>query len=448
MTSVTSETSETGVTSRRPRPARFVVPATCGALALALHVVAAVLHAAEPTAVRGMPALGSPTWWWGAAVLVAQGVVLALRPRATPWLLVAVAVGVPALSVLGEGVGVGLLAVVVAAYEATIGVLTTASSDAARRAPRLRTLAGFAAAALLVGAGVAASELRLGNAASLAVVGGLLQALGTVGLPVLAATVVGSRRDARAAHADSAAARAREHDALVRVAVERERTAMARELHDIAAHHLSGIAVMSGAIGRQIDVDPEGAKAAVAQVREQSTAMLRDLRHLVVLLRDDDRAVADADGRADGGNGGTDRRDGVVRMETLAGVAELVERAPGATLRRSGPLDAFVEDGALGPLAQLVVYRTVQEALANASRHAPGATCEVHLDATDGTRLEVGVRNGAPTTRDLPPHEPGYGLVGMRERAEVTGATLRYGPTAEGGWVVHLTVPTTTGGRV
>ncbi len=439
MTSVTSVTSET---SPRPRPARFVVPATCGALALALHVLAAALHAAEPTAVQGIPPLGSPTWWWGAAVLVAQSAVLALRPRATPWLVAVVAAGVPALSVLGEGVGVGLLAVVVAAYEATIGVLTWSSSQEGRRAARPRVLAAFAVAALLVGAGVAASELRLGNDTSLAVVGGLLQALGAVGLPVLAATVVGSRRDARAAHADSAAARAREHDALVRVAVERERTAMARELHDIAAHHLSGIAVMSGAIGRQIDVDPEGAKAAVAQVREQSTAMLRDLRHLVVLLRDDDAA-----GHSSGHSSGHEVGDGVVRMETLAGVAELVERAPGATLRRSGPLDALVADGALGPLAQLVVYRTVQESLANASRHAPGATCEVGLDATDDARLEVTVRNGAPTTRDLPPHEPGYGLVGMRERAEVTGATLRYGPTAEGGWVVHLTVPTATGGE-
>jgi len=416
-------TSEPGTTGRRP--ARTVVPATCGALALALHAVAAALHAAEPTVARGVPPLGSPVWWWTGAVLVAQAAVLALRPRATPWLLAAVAAGVPALSVLGEGVGVGLLAVLVAAYEATPGLLTGPRTP--RPAARVGSVAAFVVTALLVVVGVAASELRIGSTTSVAVVGGLLQAVGTVGLPALAATVVGARRDARAAHADSAAARAREHDALVRVAVERERTAMARELHDIAAHHLSGIAVMSSAIGRQIDVDPEGAKAAVAQVREQSTAMLRDLRHLVVLLRDDD-----------GGTG-----DGLVRMETLAGVAGLVERVPGATLRRSGPLDALVADGALGPLAQLVVYRTVQEALANAVRHAPGAGCEVHLDATGGERLEVSVRNG-PATYDLPPHEPGYGLVGMRERAEVTGAALRYGPTAEGGWVVHLTVPATT----
>jgi signal transduction histidine kinase len=258
-----------------------------------------------------------------------------------------------------------------------------------------------------------------------------VQALGTVGLPVLAAAVVGSRREARTARADTLAARTREHDALVQVAVERERTAMARELHDIAAHHLSGIAVMTGAIGRQIDVDPAGAKIAVAQVREQSTAMLRDLRNLVVLLRDTD---------APGDTGGA------VRMETLAGVAELVDRTRESgldvTLERSGPVDELAATGSLGPLAQLVVYRTVQEGLANASRHAPGARCEVLLDAGDGSALVVTVRNGpSPHRTDLPPHEPGYGLVGMRERAEVTGATLRHGPRVDGGWQLRLTVP-------
>jgi signal transduction histidine kinase len=158
--------------------------------------------------------------------------------------------------------------------------------------------------------------------------------------------------------------------------------------------------------------------------------MLRDLRNLVVLLRDTEA--------------GDD--DGTVRMETLAGVSELVDRARESgvdvSLERSGPVDELAATGALGPLAQLVVYRTVQEGLANASRHAPGAACEVHLDARDGTGLVVTVHNGPPPTRASPaPHAPGYGLIGMRERAEVTGATLRYGPGADGGWELRLTVP-------
>ncbi|WP_141372050.1 sensor histidine kinase [Cellulomonas cellasea] len=406
--------------ARRRQPlARYAVPATCGGLAVGLLVAATLLHAADPTSVLGMPGFDDPTWWWAAAVVVAQAVALGVRPRTTPGVLLAVGAAVPALAVLGEGIGIGLVAVLVAAFE------TAVEGPSPRRWPAL------AAAGVLVAAGVATSELRIGSVAAAAVVGGLVQALGTVGLPVLAAAVVGSRREARTARADTLAARTREHDALVQVAVERERTAMARELHDIAAHHLSGIAVMTGAIGRQIDVDPAGAKIAVAQVREQSTAMLRDLRNLVVLLRDTD-APGDA--------------DGAVRMETLAGVAELVDRARESgldvTLERSGPVDELAATGSLGPLAQLVVYRTVQEGLANASRHAPGARCEVLLDAGDGSALVVTVRNGPPPDgTDLPPHEPGYGLVGMRERAEVTGATLRHGPRVDGGWQLRLTVP-------
>ncbi|KMM45187.1 MAG: histidine kinase [Cellulomonas sp.] len=404
---------------RRPRPARLAVPAACAAIAVVLLVVAAMLHAADPAGVVGMPALGTPLWWWAVVVVLLQAVALASRPHADARVLVAVAVGVPALAGLGEGIGVCLVAVLVAAYEVAL------------HGRQSRTVPALVAAGLLVAAGVVWSELRIGTEVAIAITGGLVQAAGTVGLPVLVATFVGARREARAAQADSLAARAREHDALVRVAVERERTAMARELHDIAAHHLSGIAVMSGAIGRQIDVDPAGAKVAVAQVREQSTAMLRDLRNLVVLLRDDDAPAEQA---------------GVVRMETLTGVAELVATAHGqgldVTLRREGPLDELAASGALGPLAQLVVYRTVQESLANAGRHAPGAPCEVHLDARTDDRLEVTVRNGPPPQDQEPPrHDPGYGLVGMRERAEVTGARLRYGPTGDGGWQVRLTVP-------
>jgi len=404
---------------RRPRPARLAVPAACAAIAVVLLVVAAMLHAADPAGVVGMPALGTPLWWWAVVVVLLQAVALASRPHADARVLVAVAVGVPALAGLGEGIGVCLVAVLVAAYEVAL------------HGRQSRTVPALVAAGLLVAAGVVWSELRIGTEVAIAITGGLVQAAGTVGLPVLVATFVGARREARAAQADSLAARAREHDALVRVAVERERTAMARELHDIAAHHLSGIAVMSGAIGRQIDVDPAGAKVAVAQVREQSTAMLRDLRNLVVLLRDDDGPAEQA---------------GVVRMETLTGVAELVATAHGqgldVTLRREGPLDELAASGALGPLAQLVAYRTVQESLANAGRHAPGAPCEVHLDARTDDRLEVTVRNGPPPQDQEPPrHDPGYGLVGMRERAEVTGARLRYGPTGDGGWQVRLTVP-------
>ncbi|WP_199423129.1 sensor histidine kinase [Actinotalea solisilvae] len=405
--------------AHRGRRATWVVPAACGLLSVALLAASSAVAASEP-GVRGVPGTDDVAWWWALAVLLAQAAVLALlrtRPRAA---LLAVATGVPALAVLGDAIGVGLVAVVVATATAVVA-----------RPPRALA-ASLVGAAALVAVGVAATELRLGGGGWLALGAGLLQGAGGVGLPALLASVVAARRDAVAALAESVEAQERARDALVQVAVERERTAMARELHDIAAHHLSGIAVMTAAIGRQIDVDPAGAQLAVAQVREQSTAMLRDLRNLVVLLREADEHEDD---RA------------TVRVETLAGVAELVARARAAgqdvTLETSGPVAELAASGAVGPLAQLAAYRVVQEALANAARHAPGARCAVTVDARDGSRVDVVVRNGVPARGAAPTRSaaPGYGLVGMRERAELTGATLGYGPTEDGGWRVALAVP-------
>jgi signal transduction histidine kinase len=412
------------MTGRRAPHARrpaLVVPAACGALSLALLVMSVGVATSDPASVRGVPGLDDPAWWWSAAVLVAQAVVLGAlwaRPRAA---LLAAAAGLPLLVTLGDAIGVGLTAVVVGTCRAVVA-----------RPPR-PLVPALLGAGTLVAAGVAAAGIRTGNGWWPALGAGVLQGVAAVGIPFVLASLYAARRDAVTALAEAAEAEVRARDALVRVAVERERTSMARELHDIAAHHLSGIAVMTGAIGRQIDTDPEGAKQAVAQVREQSTAMLRDLRNLVVLLRDTD-ALADP--------------AAAVRVETLAGVAGLVDRAREAgadvTLERAGPVDEVAASGAVGPLAQLAAYRVVQEALANAARHAPGARCTVRVDASDGHRVRVLVRNDAPARPEPAGGPPGYGLVGMRERAELTGATLRYGPTDDGGWQVALEVPVTT----
>ena len=189
------------------------------------------------------------------------------------------------------------------------------------------------------------------------------------------------------------------------------------------------IAVMSAAIATQIDTDPGAAKAAVADVRRQSTAVLRDLRNLVGLLRDhDDPAAADG-----------------VRAETLAGISDLVGSVVAAgqhvvlTVVESPerrPLGSGV-----GPLAQLAAYRMVQEALANAGRHAPGSRCDVEVDDRGSEALVVTVRNApGPPVRD-PAVRGGLGLVGMRERAELTGSTVEAGATPDGGWLVRLRTP-------
>jgi signal transduction histidine kinase len=210
----------------------------------------------------------------------------------------------------------------------------------------------------------------------------------------------------------------REQDALLQAAVARQRVAMSRELHDIAAHHMSGIALMAAAMDRQIDSDPAAAKRSARQVREQSSAVLDDLRRLVGLLRED--------------------ADAARPVETLDAVSALVEarRAAGAEIDLVLP----AERQEVGPLAQLVAYRMVQESLANAAAHAPGARCVVEIGEPRGGRLAITVRNGPPTGPDPGPGS-GFGLVGMAERAQLVGGDLTCGATPDGGWEVRLTLP-------
>nr|WP_255521650.1 histidine kinase [Frondihabitans sp. VKM Ac-2883] len=199
---------------------------------------------------------------------------------------------------------------------------------------------------------------------------------------------------------------------------------MARELHDIAAHHLSGIALMAAVIDRQIDSDPERAHEGVRQVREESTAVLDDLRRLVGLLRDDapaERAV-----------------------ETVAGILDLVERTAlrsdvRLAIRTAGD-QTHLADG-VGPLAQLAAYRTAQEALANAALHAAGAPVTVTIDDLEPSSVTIRIENGpaaapAASTSSF----GGSGVRGMRERADLVGARLQAGPTDDGGWRVELTL--------
>lgn len=397
---------------------RLLPPLVVWLLTTVLLVVTPGLDSADPS-VAGSPALGSAGWWIALAVLTGQAAVLLARRSRPLAVLLVVAAGAVALAVTGAGDATSLssAAVVVAVWSAVT------STPLPRR---IRALAGaLAGAALLVAAGTALSQVTIGLAPGTAVLAGLVQGAGVIALPALLAATVRARRDAREARTDLALAVDREQSAQLAAAIAEERTAMARELHDIAAHHLTGIAVMTGAVERQIDTDPAGAKESVRQVRTQSTAMLRELRGLVTLLR--------SPGQAEATSG----------QERLSHLADLVSAA-----RRSGLEVSLSTLGsgsveAVGPLAQLSAYRTVQECLANAARHAPGARCEVVLDSREPDVVVVTVRN-EPPPGPVPsgsPNRRGLGLVGMQERADLTGSTLEAGPTAEGGWQTQLRIP-------
>ncbi|MGN8048499.1 sensor histidine kinase [Curtobacterium sp. 22159] len=427
-----------------PRARRTDALVAVGSAVLAIGLLLGVpaADAADPSTIPSGapdPAVGSVPWTLLVVTLLVQSAVLLVARRAPRTvLLVVAALPVVLASVSVSTVfGLSALPVVVAVVLAAL------------RVPLPRLWPAVAVAALLVatGSGIewagTSGAFRSGAAFGLgASIGqGALQAVGAVGLPLVVTLIVRSRRelraarraeaDARTAEADArtaaadartaeAAAVAREQDARVDAAVSRERAAMARELHDIAAHHLSGIALMSAVVDRQIDTDPEQAHDGVRQVREQSTAVLEDLRRLVGLLRDDAPAER--------------------TVETVAGIVDLVEhaRTRTAVVLDVRPGDRPLAEG-IGPLTQLVAYRTVQEALANVALHAAGATCTVTVDDRHPDHLTVRVENGAPTAPSVgSTPSGGNGLRGMRERAELVGARLQVGPTRDGGWSVEL----------
>ncbi|BBG02609.1 MULTISPECIES: sensor histidine kinase [Pseudonocardia] len=389
-------------------PLRVVGAVVCGLVATALLLVLPVVAGAD-AGLDPVPHPGGTGWWVVAAVLVAQAVTLMWVSRAPA----AVLIGVTALPLLLAWAAPG------GAYSLTAVVQLVAVFLAVLAARPLRRLWGvLAGTGLLLATGQFGNEIGAGAEAGPAAAGAVFQALVVVGLPLLFGLVVAARRDASESRRNEVQALRREQDALLAAAMSRQRTALSRELHDIAAHHMSGIAIMAAAIDRQIDSDTATARRSARQIREHSRAVLDDLRRLVGLLREEPDA---------------DRPPA-----TIEAVAALVE-----TRRAAGTeVDLVVsdEDVDAGPLAQLVAHRMVQESLANAAVHAPGARCTVEIGAPQDGWLTIAVRNGVPTGPDPGPGG-GFGLLGMAERAQLVGADLTHGPTTDGGWEVRLRLP-------
>jgi signal transduction histidine kinase len=209
-----------------------------------------------------------------------------------------------------------------------------------------------------------------------------------------------------------------EQDAFARLSVRRERARIARELHDIVAHHLAVIVVQAGA-GRMAPpthVDRNAER--LASIRESGGHALEEMARLVDLL--------------DTGGGGESRAFG--KLSVL-----LDEAAAGGVPVRFIPMPAGV---ALPPELEDAAYRVVQEGLTNAIKHAPGAPVLVRLTAP-GDELEIEVRNERADTRSvLAATGSGLGLAGMRERVESLGGSLDAGPAAGGGWCLTARLPT------
>jgi signal transduction histidine kinase len=199
-------------------------------------------------------------------------------------------------------------------------------------------------------------------------------------------------------------------------AVRAERTAIARELHDLVAHHLASIAVQTGAARHALaGADPE-VDQALAQVHATSRAGLGDLKHLMTVLRDPAStgvSFADADGLP----------------AALAAVADRT-RAAGVTL--DADIDPAVTH--LDSMRRLAVLRVVQEGLTNVVKHG-GRHATLTVRVRDGVRITV-TDDGTDTKAG----RPGFGLVGMRERVELLGGRVTAGRHGAG-WTLAAVIP-------
>lgn len=202
-------------------------------------------------------------------------------------------------------------------------------------------------------------------------------------------------------------------------AVALDRVRIARELHDVVAHHVSAMGVQAGAARTVIDQNPEAAKTALGAVEDSSRQVIRELHHLLDTLRHDDDQEQEAPSTI-----GLDDLDPLVRSSTAAGTP--------TSMRTIGdPIE-------VPEFVQLNLYRIAQEALTNARRHAgPGVSADLRLRySEDAVELEV-----TNTGRVVLGSRTGLGTLGMRERATAMGAHLETGPRDQGGYLVRVRVP-------
>lgn len=213
----------------------------------------------------------------------------------------------------------------------------------------------------------------------------------------------------------------RERETTAAQAVSLERVRIARELHDVVAHHVSAMGVQAAAARTVIERDPDAARGALAGIETSAREALSELRNLLETLRTSSDATEDAS---------------TLRLSDLpALVAHAGENGLPTTLRIVG------EPGELPATVHANLFRIAQEALTNARRHGgPGATADVRL-RYEPDAVELEVHN---TGRVVGPPAPGLGLVGMRERAAASGGSIEAGPRREGGFLVRVRVPVGT----
>ncbi|MFH8568812.1 sensor histidine kinase [Streptomyces sp. NPDC017993] len=285
----------------------------------------------------------------------------------------------------------------------------------------------------------------------------LIDACVTSAAPITLGLLVRTRRELAVRVEDLTRSLRREDRLLADRVKTTERARLAREMHDVVAHQVSLISLQAGAV--QVSTEDEAARTGAKTIRDLSIRTLEELRHMVGVLR------------AAGGD--AEEARGLAPQPDLDELPRLIEMSA---------LDVTYEGGVVAGASgaktvERAAFRTVQEALTNVRKHAPGAQVRVRVDPVDTIRaphptvgdgtdgpdaaravgrrradasgdeaaqgLRVEIRNGPPdaTATALALPGGGHGLVGLRERAQSLGGTLEARPTSDGGFVVRAEFP-------
>jgi len=221
---------------------------------------------------------------------------------------------------------------------------------------------------------------------------------------------------ARAEYAE----RSREEDARHRVAEERMR--IARELHDVVAHHLALANAQAGTAAHLARTHPEQVQKILTDLAGTTSSALREMKATVGLLRQPD--------------------DPDAPLAPTPGLGQLTELTD--TFKSTGLTVRMVTEGSSRPLTpgvDLTAYRIVQEALTNVTKHAAAEAAHVHLHYGDDDLTITVTDDGTSTAPAAPAPGHGFGLIGMRERANSVGGALQAGHRLEGGYEVTTRLP-------
>lgn len=217
---------------------------------------------------------------------------------------------------------------------------------------------------------------------------------------------------------------ARRRQTVIESAIRSERQRIARELHDVVAHHVTTMNVLVGAARTSMVRDPRAATETLATAEQSGREAMTEMRQLFFLLR----------GESDASNEADEIAYGVNRLPEL--INRTAATGPPATFRVAG------EPVVLPTTVDRAIYRLVQESLTNAHKHATGAPTTVDL-RYQVTTVEVEVLTGRSAQPAEKSTSGGFGLTGMAERVAFCAGELRTGPTDDGGFRVYARIPVT-----